>query len=1357
MPQKFSSQTGRLMRPKVYAALFVSLLFALVCALPDGSAQAQRRQRQTPAANRAEADDDSAQRRREQPKRVVVSGSSDTAQGTRQTIKSDNPLNDYSAYRSGDRFYVVLPRSDAASVARGSSGRGFSDMQVQQRGEDVVLSYRLRPGARPRVEQKFNRLDVVFEVPENGQSATAENSQPSAGRTGQQPNPAASQQQNQQNASRQQPAAPAQNTATQTPNAAAQTAVPTPAGQTPASQPQPFAPDLAAGQSGAPAGGIQATGTQPNEAQPAATAPDAVQPAPQEIAQAQPPVSSPAGAATTTETAVAGAQAGTSIGAVLLNYWPIALAALLALIGLGLVFAARRSSALSAPADEEAALHADASAPLLKGADKTVDVKPVVGPSEATLPISVNEGSDKSGQRAESARVKEAGKVGGKAEKTGTKRAPASSSASIETTREKEAADTTSMPLVAAGLAGAGVAADSGKAARDGDGAAKEKGLAVAAPDSDLVQAETKRLLEGSDYDRTVVGTSDPMARQMVAAELLSALAGRHAERRERARVAFAEHGYFDDLMRDLREASAPAERAAAARSLGLVGDKAATPRLVAALEDRSVDVRRAVVESLASLRDPQAIPALEALIKREKKQKQRVNHKLVQSAIEASRRAKTKTVTAEASAAEAPAAPVQASPAALIEEPIAVGVEEETAATVVADRATEQPAAGVEEPPAVSSAEEATATQVLPETEVAAEKGLALADAPVEPPVEAPAEALAETSPVGASEPTGIETSAPTETSLPFVSAIEPAAPAGEIAPIAAEATVETPTTIETEAAVEATAVEPAAAVEPETTIEAEPAVEEATVEIAPFASTEDVGSAIASAEVPAVAAAEAAPDAPEASTVEEVADASAGASDLHPTQLSPVEEQAAVASLAEVPTVDEAAITDEVSTGEVAVAEASVGEVSLNEVATDEVYAPVAEIAEQPAALPTAEALAVEAETSVEASLEQNSTLEAEPVSSLVQEPAIEPIAEDAFVAPVETSIDAFDPVAGLVAQPDETSSQIEHEARSTDFVLSEAHEKQAEAAGNEWVEFDMSDGGEPEAQAPVTDLAPLIETSSGAPLDAKEPDRAVAQAEMTGLEPVSRQSEIEPAAAETLDAPTYDAGRETWMTTAEPFVAEAETDARPAAMPTAAEKGIELFDADSTVPASIQQRLASAEPAERAAAVADLSRLPKDESFRQICAAFDDEALEVRSAAARALYDHDADRAECFTRALRESSSERRRHIGAAINSSGLASEAISQLTGESREKTYEAFSILFLMAKAGEVQPLLRAVEGHPNNEVRLAVVKLLALSGQKEILPAFRRLAVRGSLPTEVRSAVMEAIYQISSQPETTNA
>src|SRR5882724_4742818 len=180
-------------------------------------------------------------------------------------------------------------------------------------------------------------------------------------------------------------------------------------------------------------------------------------------------------------------------------------------------------------------------------------------------------------------------------------------------------------------------------------------------------------------------------------------------------------------------------------------------------------------------------------------------------------------------------------------------------------------------------------------------------------------------------------------------------------------------------------------------------------------------------------------------------------------------------------------------------------------------------------------------------------------------------------------------------------------------------------------------------------------------------------------------------------------------------------------------------------------LENDLRSSNSSARAAAIAELPQVGGEEAYHHITAAFDDQSAEVRSSAARALFDLQDDRAAAFTRALREASPERRRAIGAAIASSGLANEAIRNLTGESRDKTYDAFSLLFLMSKAGETQPLMRAIEEHSNIEVRLAVVKLLALSGQPDILPAFRRMAVRGSLPPEVRSAVMEAIYQITSQ------
>ncbi len=200
-----------------------------------------------------------------------------------------------------------------------------------------------------------------------------------------------------------------------------------------------------------------------------------------------------------------------------------------------------------------------------------------------------------------------------------------------------------------------------------------------------------------------------------------------------------------------------------------------------------------------------------------------------------------------------------------------------------------------------------------------------------------------------------------------------------------------------------------------------------------------------------------------------------------------------------------------------------------------------------------------------------------------------------------------------------------------------------------------------------------------------------------------------------------------------------------------PVFSEKGIVSAEEDGGIPSDILDRLKSPDANVREAALAEVARVGGDDAFRCISRAFDDQSVEVRNAAARALFDLHSDRAATFTRALREGTPERRRKIGQALSASGLAKDAIGNLTGESREKTYDAFSLLFLMAKAGEVQPLMQAIEDYPNVAVRIAVVKLLALSGQPDIIPAFRRMAVRGSLPSEVRSAVMEAIYQIGSQ------
>ena len=95
--------------------------------------------------------------------------------------------------------------------------------------------------------------------------------------------------------------------------------------------------------------------------------------------------------------------------------------------------------------------------------------------------------------------------------------------------------------------------------------------------------------------------------------------------------------------------------------------------------------------------------------------------------------------------------------------------------------------------------------------------------------------------------------------------------------------------------------------------------------------------------------------------------------------------------------------------------------------------------------------------------------------------------------------------------------------------------------------------------------------------------------------------------------------------------------------------------------------------------------------------------------------------------------------------------MAANALNSLAGEGRDRTYDAFSILFLMAKAGEVQPLMQAIAKHSNIDVRLTAAKLIGLSNQQQVLPGLRSLASRDQLPAEVHKAVMEAIYLLSNQ------
>jgi len=150
-----------------------------------------------------------------------------------------------------------------------------------------------------------------------------------------------------------------------------------------------------------------------------------------------------------------------------------------------------------------------------------------------------------------------------------------------------------------------------------------------------------------------------------------------------------------------------------------------------------------------------------------------------------------------------------------------------------------------------------------------------------------------------------------------------------------------------------------------------------------------------------------------------------------------------------------------------------------------------------------------------------------------------------------------------------------------------------------------------------------------------------------------------------------------------------------------------------------------------------------------FEQMAELLDDPSAEVRQKAVRDLYEMDPDQAATLVNnALRDGLPEERRRIGSALADSGLLYEAIDDLMAENHESCYGAFSLLFLVAKAGVVEPLSAVIEKHPSLDLRLAVIRLLATSGEPAVATTLQQVAVNTTLAPELRSAAAESLNQL---------
>jgi HEAT repeat protein len=103
---------------------------------------------------------------------------------------------------------------------------------------------------------------------------------------------------------------------------------------------------------------------------------------------------------------------------------------------------------------------------------------------------------------------------------------------------------------------------------------------------------------------------------------------------------------------------------------------------------------------------------------------------------------------------------------------------------------------------------------------------------------------------------------------------------------------------------------------------------------------------------------------------------------------------------------------------------------------------------------------------------------------------------------------------------------------------------------------------------------------------------------------------------------------------------------------------------------------------------------------------------------------------------------------RNVARSCITTGMVAQAVNRLASEDRHQAYEAFSLLSLLAKANETQPILETIRNHKDDEVRLCAIRVLNVAAQPDLAPSLREMAGSEGLTENVRTAILEVLYKL---------
>lgn len=189
-----------------------------------------------------------------------------------------------------------------------------------------------------------------------------------------------------------------------------------------------------------------------------------------------------------------------------------------------------------------------------------------------------------------------------------------------------------------------------------------------------------------------------------------------------------------------------------------------------------------------------------------------------------------------------------------------------------------------------------------------------------------------------------------------------------------------------------------------------------------------------------------------------------------------------------------------------------------------------------------------------------------------------------------------------------------------------------------------------------------------------------------------------------------------------------------------------------ADFAVQKSVQSLMTIArndpESSVRATAVAGLAFINHESVFPAVLLALADDSREVRAAAARGMSRLNFDRSDAYVRLLQTSDEQTLKDVAASCVKAGIVEQNIDRLASGDRRQGYEVFALICLLAKAKQSEAVIEAIATHSNLTVRLNTVHLLASTCEPDVFEQLQKLALRGDVPEEVRTGLLEAMYRL---------